>query len=775
MVIWEKRVEYGKNIADNLPTQTVILSLLDYETYDATVNGSKANLKYTGTGSYTTSTSGVVNGNKEFTYTIPEREYTITVADVQNANGSTHSDTFTAKYDERFDLSPLNNTYTEIFGVTYTKYSHVQTRKDGVEEGISAQDYVNRELAVQLLSGTHTYHASYVDDSATLTYQFVTTVGDGIPGKEEIIRRGGIITFNFREHVKSVDDEFYAIASLDFDENAAVTQSKVLKVYCKSKSEFQLQFVLNGGSFVSAYTPPKLYDPLDGTTLPTVDDVERDGKIFIGWFTDAEFSGEPVEEASGENGVMTFYAMWRDPEYTIMFNANGGTGEMSDMGATHGAELLLASSDFTAPNDDYVLDGGILRWNTKADGSGETYLEGGITASPRVDKYGVVVLYAEWSLVEYQPIDPAAEVTRGKMSIAEALAECTMAPGTITLLKAVTLKKTIELPDGAVFDGGWDLSTDDISIGAEGNITLFEVAQGISAEIKNLRVHNSRGTTIENSGTLQIEELCVTSSFSNYTILNLPTGKMSIKYASIAGGTQAIVNHGIIVLDHCTVREHSYPASGSGGTSSSAAVENRGTAIINNSTILNNGGDDYEENTVDTIPIQCISGTLYLLNSTIAGNVNVHSAPTIHIANGTLYVFNSLIASNHPTNAFGGNDYSVEKNNSVIFDYDETADRIFSGHFPFVETIPVRSSSVRHLLTPVFNLKLSELKSLSTRIYLDYSDLDNIRLGYGSSYDITSLIGIPTFTDLVTEYLGGGTRDVITNDNRVGASYVELD
>ena len=95
------------------------------------------------------------------------------------------------------------------------------------------------------------------------------------------------------------------------------------------------------------------------------------------------------------------------------------------------------SSDFTAPNDDYVLDGGILRWNTKADGSGETYLEGGIIASPRVDKYGVVVLYAEWSLVEYQPIDPAAEVTRGKMSIAEALAECTMAPGTITLLKAV--------------------------------------------------------------------------------------------------------------------------------------------------------------------------------------------------------------------------------------------------------------------------------------------------------------------------------------------------
>ena len=200
------------------------------------------------------------------------------------------------------------------------------------------------------------------------------------------------------------------------------------------------------------------------------------------------------------------------------------------------------SSDFTAPNDDYVLDGGILRWNTKADGSGETYLEGGIIASPRVDKYGVVVLYAEWSLVEYQPIDPAAEVTRGKMSMTEAMALCEIEPGTITLLESITLKKTIELPDGAVFDGGWDLSTDDISIGAEGNITLFEVAQGISAEIKNLRVHNSRGTTIENSGTLQIEELCVTSSFSNYTILNSPTGKMSIKYASIAGGTQAIVN-----------------------------------------------------------------------------------------------------------------------------------------------------------------------------------------------------------------------------------------
>ena len=48
-----------------------------------------------------------------------------------------------------------------------------------------------------------------------------------------------------------------------------------------------------------------------GATLPTANDITRDGYRFDGWYADSSFSGSPVREiAAAETGEKTFYAKW---------------------------------------------------------------------------------------------------------------------------------------------------------------------------------------------------------------------------------------------------------------------------------------------------------------------------------------------------------------------------------------------------------------------------------------------------------------------------------
>lgn len=780
-VIWEKRVEFGKNIADELPRQEEILNLLGYDNFEAALaNSSTVNLKYADKGGYTATPSGTVTGNAAFTYQIPEREYTVTVDGIQEANGNTRTGSFTAKYGGRFDFSSLSSTGTDQPGTAYTKFSKVQTKKGANAEGLSLQDQLTRDLAVQILDGSHTYHAVYDDDSARVTYAFISTFGAGIPNAQEILRKGSKITYNFRQAVE--DDGNYVIASVDFDENAAVTSSRTLRIYCKSANEFMLKFELNGGNFATGYHPPQLYNPLDGTALPTKDNVTRTDKIFIGWFTDGQFTGDPVETAIGENGVMTFYAMWRDPAYTVKFDANGGTGSMSELSANYGTSKALTTNTLTPPQDEYIEGGAFLSWNTKADGSGESYTNGGFITTPAVDKNGTVTLYAQWKeapKVDYQPADTGSTVERGTMSMAEALACSAQEPGTIKLLESITLKKGIELPNGTVFDGDWVKNADNITVKVRGAITLFHVAQGNSAEIKNVRIYNPESNTIDNSGTLYIEDVCVTGARET-AVVNQSTGKMSLRYMAVMGSTAGvIINRGTIAVDNCSfsgisTRMHN-----------EAVIANLdvATAVVNNTTIINNTNPD----TIDIggSAFHNAGGNLYVVNSSIGGNTG---GAAIRAFNGNTYVVNSIVATNTrqdgtwlPFSTWVNSpvticnsitSYTTISSTDSYTSYDEASGTIFVGSPPNIGTSPADNPRGGHLRTPNFNQKPTELKSLATQIYLDYSDLGNIRLGYGSDYLITPLLGNPLATDRVSEYLGGGSRAV--NDNRVGASYVTL-
>lgn len=77
-------------------------------------------------------------------------------------------------------------------------------------------------------------------------------------------------------------------------------------------------------------------------------------------------------------------------EYTYRFNANGGTGSMSDIKAEHGTSVKIPASTF---KKDYNTQ---TDWNTVAGGTGTKYALGGTISGYSGKDGDVVTLYAQW-------------------------------------------------------------------------------------------------------------------------------------------------------------------------------------------------------------------------------------------------------------------------------------------------------------------------------------------------------------------------------------------
>jgi uncharacterized repeat protein (TIGR02543 family) len=89
-------------------------------------------------------------------------------------------------------------------------------------------------------------------------------------------------------------------------------------------------------------------------------------------------------------GNTTLYAQWTANNYGITFDANGGSGTMSNLAIVAGTPKLLTASAFSRTG--YTFAG----WTTAADGTGTTY-----TNSQSVTLYADITLYAKWTANPY--------------------------------------------------------------------------------------------------------------------------------------------------------------------------------------------------------------------------------------------------------------------------------------------------------------------------------------------------------------------------------------
>jgi uncharacterized repeat protein (TIGR02543 family) len=121
----------------------------------------------------------------------------------------------------------------------------------------------------------------------------------------------------------------------------------------------------------------------------------KTGYTFAGWSETADGSVVYSDEANytiSTDSDVTLYAQWTANDYDVIFDANGGSGSMSNQTITYDATEALSANTFTKTG--YSFAG----WSETADGSVVYSDEADYTMSTNSD----VTLYAQWTANIYE-------------------------------------------------------------------------------------------------------------------------------------------------------------------------------------------------------------------------------------------------------------------------------------------------------------------------------------------------------------------------------------
>ena len=142
-----------------------------------------------------------------------------------------------------------------------------------------------------------------------------------------------------------------------------------------------------------------------GVAIPasrTGEAITNDGYTFVNWNTAADGSGTSF--APGDNllnlttvqgATVTLYAQWAPVTYYVIYNPNGGTGEIPQMTMTYGVAAQLAAGSFTRDGYSFV------NWNTQANGSGASYSALQSVQNLATEQGATVTMFAQWTPVQY--------------------------------------------------------------------------------------------------------------------------------------------------------------------------------------------------------------------------------------------------------------------------------------------------------------------------------------------------------------------------------------
>ncbi len=129
----------------------------------------------------------------------------------------------------------------------------------------------------------------------------------------------------------------------------------------------------------------------------------KPGYTFNGWNTKADGSGTNYAADASLMSLdnltaasPTLYAKWSANNYTVSFNANGGTGSMADQSFAYNVPENLTANSFARGSDTF------LGWSTSATAETATYTNEQSVSNLSTMSDGKVTLYAVWRANTYE-------------------------------------------------------------------------------------------------------------------------------------------------------------------------------------------------------------------------------------------------------------------------------------------------------------------------------------------------------------------------------------
>ena len=165
----------------------------------------------------------------------------------------------------------------------------------------------------------------------------------------------------------------------------AADGSSVVKIYYDRKT---ITYTFNAGSGkFSDNTTSKTCSGRYGAAFTKPGNPSRTGYTFSSW-------GATVPTTFGSSSA-TFTSVYTANKYTIKYNANGGSGSMSDQSFAYGSAQSLTKNKFS--RDTW----GFAGWNTTSNGSGTSYSAGQSVSNLTAINNDVITLYAQWTYPTY--------------------------------------------------------------------------------------------------------------------------------------------------------------------------------------------------------------------------------------------------------------------------------------------------------------------------------------------------------------------------------------
>lgn len=157
---------------------------------------------------------------------------------------------------------------------------------------------------------------------------------------------------------------------------------------CLSLNYYEIVYIPNAENGVTE-REFDVVEPGESVTLPNVTIEDEDYK-FLGWYS----MGVKIGEAGSKytpNADVDLYAKWEiNGKHVVSFYSNGGTGKMNIQVFEWENSQNLYANTFTRTGYDFV------GWNTKADGSGKSYVD-----CHRAIFTENTDLYAQWDAEKY--------------------------------------------------------------------------------------------------------------------------------------------------------------------------------------------------------------------------------------------------------------------------------------------------------------------------------------------------------------------------------------
>lgn len=132
------------------------------------------------------------------------------------------------------------------------------------------------------------------------------------------------------------------------------------------------------------------------------------GYTFASWNTaangsgDAYQNGEPVKNLTHEqDATVTLYAQWTANPYKVRYNANGGTGTMSDSAFVFDKAANLTANAFAKTGCKFT------KWNTVANGTGTSYNDKQSVINMTTTRDAIINLYAQWTCMNVSTDNPS--------------------------------------------------------------------------------------------------------------------------------------------------------------------------------------------------------------------------------------------------------------------------------------------------------------------------------------------------------------------------------